>query len=436
MKKSVIIFLILFLSIKLFSQSYNDKIANAINSGDWIALDSIYNETPKDSISDFLALYSRCLIGNRLNRPDVSIPAFKELFNNYTQNMELGNLISSVLMFSMDLSREGQNESAFKVLSTIIEEVGHKLKASQLIQLEQLASLYSELTNYNPYKVVFEEESPGIIPFKIVSAGPEDKGGKLIYLQNSSINGLQADIILDTGAGVNVISDSLAQKYNLIPLGVELDVKGIGNETGNFVIARELKIGNITLYDVPFLILSMSSNNIDADQYLSKMDLIVGSELMLQLKDLTIDFQDNQIIVPVISPSRSNKKPNMCFSSGMNLLSHVIVDNDSFLMRIDTGDVSYGTLNYDFYKIHKKFVRSCSKKDKIRIASIGGVTKENCYQTPNLELTLGGNNVIVPSMQVISNKKSQIKNNLGLKSLMLFDKVRFNLVDFILSTEL
>ena len=125
----------------------------------------------------------------------------------------------------------------------------------------------------------------------------------------------------------------------------------------------------------------------------------------------------------------------MCFSPTMNLLTQVVVDNQSFLSRIDTGDVSYGTLNYDFYKKHEKFVKKRSKKDTIRFAGIGGVTKVKCYQTPDVGLSLGRNDVIVPLMQVITNKKYQVKNNLGLKTLMLFKKVRFNLIDFVLSTE-
>lgn len=418
MKKIILSFVIIFSFSQLFSRSYDVKIAEAINSGDWFALDSIYNETPKDSISDFLGIYSRCLIGNRLNRPDISIPAFRELFNKFSHEMKLGTLVSSAIMFSMDLSREGQNETAVQVLSTLIEAKRHDLEKSRLKHLEQLLSLYTGLVNYNPYKIVFED-STGIIPFKIVSAGPDDKGGRLISLLNSSINGIGADIIFDTGAGVNVITDSLARKYGLIPLEAELDVKGMGNETGNYVIAKELKIGNIMIYDVPFLILSMSSNNADADQYLSKMNLIVGSELMLHLKDLTLDFKDNQITVPNESPVKAKQKPNMCFSSGMNLLAQVVVDNTSSLARIDTGDVSYGTLNYDFYKTHEKFVKNSSKKDTIKIGGVGGVSKAKSYLISDLELTLGGQNIIIPYMQIIADKNSQIKNNLGLRTTAL-----------------
>lgn len=54
-------------SLTGYSQSYDERIANAMNSGDWFALDSIYNAAPKDSIMPFLEVYSRGLIGNRLN---------------------------------------------------------------------------------------------------------------------------------------------------------------------------------------------------------------------------------------------------------------------------------------------------------------------------------------------------------------------------------
>ena len=81
--RKVLLYLLITLSLVTSkAQSYDERLAAAMNSGDWFALDSIYNATPKDSISDFIEVYSRCLIGNRLNRPDVSIPAFTELFNN------------------------------------------------------------------------------------------------------------------------------------------------------------------------------------------------------------------------------------------------------------------------------------------------------------------------------------------------------------------
>lgn len=92
-----------------YGQSSDEKIAAAMNNSDWFALDSLYQVEPKDSISQFLEIFSRCLIGNRLNRPDVSIPAFTELLNTQSENLDLGNLLNSSMMLAMDLSRIGDN---------------------------------------------------------------------------------------------------------------------------------------------------------------------------------------------------------------------------------------------------------------------------------------------------------------------------------------
>ena len=106
------------LSVNVVSaKTADEKIAEAMNSSDWFTLDSLYRTEPKDSISDFLEIYSRCLLGNRLNRPDVSIPAFGELFNTQSSNLDLGLLLASAHLFSMDLSRTGDNEKADTRLS-------------------------------------------------------------------------------------------------------------------------------------------------------------------------------------------------------------------------------------------------------------------------------------------------------------------------------
>ena len=90
-----------------------------MNNSNWFALDLLYQTEPKDSISEFLEIFSRCLIGNRLNRPDVSIPALTELFNTQSENLDLGNLLNSSMMFAMDLNRIGDNKTAAKMLSSI-----------------------------------------------------------------------------------------------------------------------------------------------------------------------------------------------------------------------------------------------------------------------------------------------------------------------------
>ena len=65
-------------------------------------------------------------------------------------------------------------------------------------------------------------------------------------LENSTLNGQDAKIIFDTGAAINIIADTLVEKYDLIPMEIETRVKGFQSSPGRFAMAKELKIGNLT----------------------------------------------------------------------------------------------------------------------------------------------------------------------------------------------
>ncbi len=437
--KKFVLTLCVYLGYFSFSnaQSTDEKIAEAMNNSDWFALDSLYRTESKDSISQFFEIFSRCLIGNRLNRPDVSIPAFAELFNTQSANLDLGNMLNSSMMFAMDLSRVGDNKTAAKMLSLNLEAVRTHLDSATIAGVEQFINQYEALSKYDPYKITFEN-SVGTIPFEIVPVGPQKNNSVLMHLRKTSINGIDADVTFDTGAGVNIISESLALKYNLIPLEASSTVGGVDIQNGSYAIAKELKIGDIIVSDVPFYVINITTNNEEADKYVDNFNIVVGSELMLQLKDLTIDFVNQNITVPLVAPKRSQASANMCFSSSMNLLSKGVVQGNKMLMNIDTGDASYGSLGKVFFEKNKEYITTHCKLDTIRNAGIGGVNVSECYRVPNLSIELGNNEIkaaeIVVVLQDNMGGTFGYDCNLGLKSLMLFNKVRFNMVDFVLTT--
>ena len=436
--------LIILLPCMAFGQlSYEERIGQAINASDWFALDSIYNEAPKDSVSPFLEVFARCMLSNRFNRTDISITAFAELLNTQSESLDMGSLVSSAIMYGMDLGRVGSYSEAAQVLTAVKEAVRPYVEAHWLSMLEQFAALYAALSAYHPYQISFPaHDATGVIPFKLGEIGPEDKQQYLIHLVGSTINGKDADIMFDTGAGINIISEELAAQYDLVPLDVPFDVKGYGTKTGRFALVREMKIGNITVTDVPFLIVPLSTGNAKADKYFKDFfNLVVGCELMLQLKDLTFDFQRSEILVPSVAPLRNEEKPNMCFSSGMGLLAKTTVKGTSLTTLIDTGNPNYISLANTFLERNEAYVRTQGKKGSSRLAGLGGVKVDKYYRLSDMPLTLGGNSAVVPVVDVArtngrkSASATDVNNNLGLSSLMLFGKVRFNLVDFVLTTE-
>ena len=408
-----------------------------MNKGDWFALDSIYTAVPKDSVSPFLEVFSRCLLGNRFNRPDVSIPAFSDLLNNYSETLGLENLLNSAVMFSMDLSGIGENEKAASLINTVLASTRQYLDSAAVSSMTRYADRYMALARFSPYTVEFEGEA-GRVPFRIVPVGKPEHQSVLMQLDGTRINGMDADITFDTGAGVNIVSHELAAKYNLIPLEAVNTVAGVGRRDGRYVMAREVVLGNITVKDVPFLVMDISSNNVEADQYKDAFNIIVGSELMLRLKDVTLDFGKREMIVPAVAPVRSDVRPNMYFSTQMNLLTKGSVLGQDMLMVIDSGDASYGMLGRRFFDENEEYVKDHAEPDSIRMAGIGGVQVSSCYKVPDMPLRLGGNVVVPKEIAVLTGEWQGMNDydcTVGVKTLMLFDRVRFNLVDFVVSTE-
>ena len=427
-----------------YSQSVNEKILNAINHADWFGLDSIYYSVPKDSIHPYLEVSARGFIGHKLNRPELSVPAFQELFTTHSDYLDLNNFISSAVMFGKDLNRVGENEFAASMIRQTIDATGQYLDSAAVANLTLMANWYSALAAYNPYQIQVKGDSIGKVPFAIVPMGPQEKGGVIMQLRESAINEMSADIMFDTGCASSIISPEMAEKYGLIPLdGTKVSVDGVGKKDGYLAIAKELQLGNITVKDVPFTVTSMSlsSVNEEAARYADAVNIILGNDLMLQLKDITVDFVTNNLTVPSEATAKTDAKPNMCFADTRNLLCKCEIQDNPLLMLIDSGDASFGTLGEEFFEHNKQFVVDNGTKTTVRQAGIGGVKFNERYLLSDMKLSLEGNAVEIPEIDVRTRKEEGAGSEseggvLGLRSLMLYSSVRFNFVDFVLTTGL
>lgn len=436
--RSALVFVVIIVSslMDCYARSYDGKILDAISSADWLKLDSICMETPKDSISPFLEVYSRGLIAHYLNKTDKSINAFNELLVSYADSLDSDHLLNTALMIGMDLSRLGKNSDAAACLSRILKARGKSLNASGKSTLKNYIRLYTQLSGYNPYVISCEGET-GLIPFKVVPVGKPERGSVLMQLDGSYINGFEASITFDTGAAVNIISESLARKFNLKPLKAHASLTGIGRRKARYAIADEMRIGNMSVKDVPFLITDLKTDHAEANQYIDCFSIVIGSELMLHLKDITIDFSKCEITIPSNSPTVSADKANMYLSRSMNLITDGFLHNEEMRIKIDTGDTSYGSVCGRFFSDNKEYILANSIPDTVRTVGIGGVRISECYRLTDVSLTVGGCSVRLPDINVYKGDNpipsSEYECNLGLKSLMRFAKICFNMVDFTFS---
>ena len=382
------------------------------------------------------------MIGHKLNRPDISIPAFKELFNTQSEYLDLNNFLSSAYMFGRDLSKVGENEMAASMINQTLDATRQYLDSAIMANFTMQVNWYNGLAAYRPYQIQFNSDSVATVPFTIVPMGPKEKGGVLMQLRESTINGMPADIIFDTGCASSIISPEMAEKYGLIPLeGTSVSVKGVSETEGYLAIAKELQLGNITLRDIPFIVAPISTDNGEADQYADVVDILLGNDLMLQLKDVTIDFITNNLTIPAktpLIPVKTEAKPNMCFSESRLLLCKCNIHDNPLLMLIDSGDNSYGVVGETFFENNKQFVLDNGTKDTVKQAGIGGVKINERYIVSDMKISLGGHTLDLPEIDVRTTQEfgsgSECEGVIGLRTLMLYSFVRFNFVDFVLTT--
>lgn len=254
------------------AQSVDERLGAAMNSSDFFGLYDVYHAAPKDSIHPFLEVFSRCMIGNRFNRPDISVPAFDELLTAQSGFLDQNLFLQSAVMYSMDLSRTGRNEEAYGLMTSALASARQFADSASLVPYANMAAQYKALTRYSPYRISIDGDR-GVIPFAVIPTGKPDSNQCLMQITGARINGNPVNITFDTGAGVNVITDSLARAYGLELLDADVAATGVATSAGRYAIARELKLGNITVSDVPFYVIDIRSHNAEADMTISPAPL-------------------------------------------------------------------------------------------------------------------------------------------------------------------
>lgn len=184
MNKILSLITLLAISISAIAQSIDERVGGAMNSSDHFGLYDIYHSSPKDSINPFLEVFSRCMLGNRFNRPDISIPAFDELLKTQNQYLDLNLLLQSAAMYSMDLSRVGRNREAAELLTAVLQSAYQMVDSTSLIPYSNMAAQYKALTSYSPYQISFDGEA-GIIPFDLIPAGKPESGQLIIQIRDA-----------------------------------------------------------------------------------------------------------------------------------------------------------------------------------------------------------------------------------------------------------
>ncbi len=368
-------------------------------------------ELTKKSFSEFQQLVLSAKLNSVFNEKELSNSAIEKLFREYGKALSDSTKIelleiemnNHVLLFNYKESLE----SAQKITT-----FSSMLTADQIEDFENNKIIFTILEDIPPQTITIEESSLKITKD---AAGLSRIPVKIGYTDQLSV--------FDTGANFSVITDSLAIKSGLTILEGTFKVIAItGNKIdANIAIADSLKLGNILLKNVVFLVFPEASLSFPQANY--KIECIIGFPVIEALKEISI-VKDSILYIP---KNRSlYKKSNLA----LDFLTPVIevIENDRSLPFIfDTGALE--TMLYSPYlKDYEETIKN-GKLDSVHIGGAGGAKFIKIYHTP-FTGKISGNEFHLKNTTVNAEDSPKdshgIYGNLGKDVLNQFDTLTLN----------
>lgn len=417
----------------IYAQSANEIIASDVNTGQWFALERHLAEFPTDSVSPFMRLIGRAFASTKFNHPEESVAAFEELLNNHSESLGLSNLLMMSHFMANDLSKIGRNAEAAELINDIVNATRQHLDSITIESFSNFAKQYEAFSYFSMNEIVLPDKETPCIEFDLDSINTGDSNSCYMKLRNSSLNGKPLAFTFDTGAGVNIISDSLAVEYSIKPLDASVSAMGMDFQDGWLGLANEIKIGNILIKNVPFYVITIATGNEEIDKYAKHLNMLLGVQVMQVLKDFTIDFTAGEITVASHPTSHSRIVPNMCYSNSLQLIGNF--NNGDIQAIIDTGDAEYCSLAKKYYIRHEDEIKAHGTPDTERTGGAGGIRVTEGYNLSDFQLTLNDHTVILPEVYVSEDYQQESDGIIGIDALCLFKRLHFNMNDMTLIVE-
>ena len=218
-------------------------------------------------------------------------------------------------------------------------------------------------------------------------------------LRVRSINDSIVDMIFDTGANVNVVSESTAKKLNLriLPEAVVYIMGATGTRNASKIaIADQGFIENIEFKNAEFIVFSDSLLTFANGRY--KINGVIGFPLIMRFESLR--FTDSLIYIPK-DPGVKTSIPNL-FIMGDDYIIDVAYKNKKLPFFFDTGNsnTSFYKNLYDIDSLNLKTL----KDTVFSYSSVGGTITQKAKLLPEIKLDCGSKSFILNNTYIALEK--------------------------------
>ncbi len=403
-------------------QSADERAAALMNNEDWHSLRDFYYEHGGEIASPVLGATVRFLTDHFGNRTNSAVQSGAELLNNY-QNELGGSLHGLTFLYATALDNAGQPGMAAGLMGQYADAMA--ASGDTTSREHATAAFFRDYYGHCAEiggEVKFERPAEdAVVPFK----------GDGIIILSGSIDGTATDLWFDTGAGVNVITESQAGLFNLQRTDIKgATVNGYGPEDASVAFADSVRIGGMVFRDVPFYIVPINTGHPKADSALAQMPPVIGVQLIRRMQEVRLDFEDSTLTVPARLTPMPFEQSNVCFNNAGGLELRITSHGRLVDVVFDTG-AGFMTLNANYYADNRDYVDSVGVADSLRTAGVGGWRMSRTRVLPRLEYQVGDRTFTTDSVPVeIDHADSWLAQGLfGVKECAANGTVTINLKD-------
>ena len=431
MKRIYNILICLFILLPISAQTdANQRIAECLNTSDWFELRRVYAQADKQALSPLLKVFAESMIATQFNQPERACVSIRELINNHGGEIGAGNISGMGFILAANEAKLGRYADAAQTLGNIIQALKQHTDSTTLVMLQQYERQYHILAKYEGINSITSTPADYHLPFRLDSIGKESKHAINITIP-AEVNKKPQDIIFDSGSGVNIVSTKAAERLGLDIHDAQTEVTGFGKQNGKFAIASTINIGNLTLKNVPFYVIDISSGVDSIDVYLRHLDMILGIDFIYTMKELQIDFEKKEILIPQ-QPSILQEGETSNLTGGISEMFFVEGkgNGERLLYVLDTG-ADTSSLGKKFFLRNKEHITTQCKADTLRSAGAGGILIEQAYRLPDFRLETNGTSYTFPEIMVeTQGRTADLREaDFGMDYFLQFKQVIFNTKD-------
>jgi hypothetical protein len=356
---------------KKFGELYTELSANR----------NIYN--------DKILIYYDLILKSVLNQPEESnalIQKFRERFSKLSDTVNY-NLVQTEYYNNQKLL----NYIKLKELSkNLIENYKRFIDSSEFIELKDDNIAFGFLENELATTVIKNTDTK----IKVTN----DLAGYNL-LRVKSKNDSIVNMIFDTGANVNVVSESTAKKLNLriLPEAVVYVMGATGTRNASKIaIADQGFIENIEFKNAEFIVFPDSLLTFANGRY--KINGVIGFPIIMRFESIL--FTDSLIYIPK-NPIVKANIPNL-FIKGDDYIIDIAYKNKKLPFFFDTGN-SNTSLYKNMYDIDSMNFKVL-KDTVFSYSSVGGTITQKAKFLPEIKLDCGSKSFVLKNTYIALEK--------------------------------